>query len=763
MNTARSGVSEKTNASNSGCYAETKILASKNAAQGSFKRQIIVTFVVGFLLLATAFGGYQVSTESAFLYRGSTDETASLAESLAASSRSWVLADDVVGLQEVVNSFRVRPELRYAMVISPSGRVLAHSDAKKVGQFLSDEASMRLLKSSPMNRIMIDDESISDIAAPVMVDNRQVGWARVGQGRERILGNLRKMMLSSALFVLVAMVLSLFAALLIAKRLGYRIEYLMQLAEEVKAGNYAMRATISGADEISKLANSLNHMLDVLAREDEQLRSASLYTRSLIEASLDPLVTISPEGKITDVNKAGEIVTGRSRAELIGTDFSNYFTEPEKAREGYQQVFQKGTATDYPLALCHRDGHVTDVLYNASVYRNEKGEVLGVFAAARDITERKRVELEREQYFKFFNSSTDLMCIADPNGCFKKINPACSRTLGYAESELLAKPFVEFVYPDDRQETLDEMARQIQRGYSLKFENRYLCKDGSFRWLSWGANFIKDEGITYATARDITELKQAEDKINELNRNLERRVVERTAQLEAANKELEAFSYSVSHDLRTPLRAIDGFSHVLLDDYVDKLDDEGKRLLNVVRDNSQRMGKLIDDILNFSRTSRLEMTFSEIDMEGLAHSVIEELQPLIAGRQMQVEIEKIPQAMGDPAMMHQIFVNLLSNAIKFSHFKEHAMIKMGSYVEADETVYFVRDNGAGFNMQYADKLFGAFQRLHGMDEFEGTGIGLAIVKRIVTRHGGRVWAEGKVNEGATIYFALPTKDKANLS
>jgi PAS domain S-box-containing protein len=255
----------------------------------------------------------------------------------------------------------------------------------------------------------------------------------------------------------------------------------------------------------------------------------------------------------------------------------------------------------------------------------------------------------------------------------------------------------------------------------------------------------------------LIERAKAEVEINELNRDLEQRVGERTAQLEAANKELEAFSYSVSHDLRTPLRAIDGFSHILLEDFSDKLDAEGQRLLNVVRDNTQRMGQLIDDILKFSRTGRVEMNAVEINMEQQAREVFAELLPGDDHGKLQFEIEAIPPFTGDNAMMRQVFVNLLSNAVKFSRAKEHPAIKVGAYIEGNEAVYYVKDNGAGFDMQYAGKLFGVFQRLHSMEEFEGTGIGLAIVKRIITRHGGRVWAEGKVGEGATFYFALPVR------
>jgi light-regulated signal transduction histidine kinase (bacteriophytochrome) len=228
-----------------------------------------------------------------------------------------------------------------------------------------------------------------------------------------------------------------------------------------------------------------------------------------------------------------------------------------------------------------------------------------------------------------------------------------------------------------------------------------------------------------------------------------------TAELETANSELEAFSYSVSHDLRGPLRAIDGFSSILLEDYADQLNAEGQRLLNMIRRNMQRMNQLIDDLLAFSRVSRQEMTMSEFCMKDLVNAVVEELSPIAAPDRRQVHIQPLPLTRGDPTLIRQVLVNLLSNAIKFTRHKEAPVIEIGARVDQTATIYFLKDNGVGFDMQHAEKLFGVFQRLHSQREFEGTGVGLAIVQRIIQRHGGRVWAEAKVGEGATFYFTLP--------
>jgi len=252
------------------------------------------------------------------------------------------------------------------------------------------------------------------------------------------------------------------------------------------------------------------------------------------------------------------------------------------------------------------------------------------------------------------------------------------------------------------------------------------------------------------------ELMQAQrDAIQRLNADLERRVAERTAQLETSNKELEDFTYTVSHDLRTPLRAIDGFSRILEEDYGGKLDDEARRLIGVVRENTRKMGQLIDDLLTFSRLGRNPIAATSINMEALARSALAEIgAPAAAGR-ARIEIHALPEAWGDPAPIKQVWTNLLSNAIKFSGKRDQPLIEVSAHDDGANAVYCVKDNGAGFDMQYYAKLFGVFQRLHGNDEFPGTGVGLAIVRRIVSRHGGRAWAEGKMGEGAAFYFSLP--------
>ncbi|TGJ98740.1 PAS domain-containing sensor histidine kinase [Leptospira langatensis] len=291
------------------------------------------------------------------------------------------------------------------------------------------------------------------------------------------------------------------------------------------------------------------------------------------------------------------------------------------------------------------------------------------------------------------------------------------------------------------------------------YDPKDIGKGGRPRWLQLIFHPIKNtagvllEVIT--VQQDITSNKEAENQIRSLNNDLEERVKKRTEQLELANKELESFSYSISHDLRAPIRGISGFTQILLEDYGPQLDAEAMRIIGKIIENAKQMGQLVDDLLEFSRLGRTELTEREVQMKDLALFVFNELKGAEFDREIKFEISNLPMIKGDQSVIRQLWINLISNAIKYTRKKEVAYIEIGFKQADEEVVFFVKDNGAGFNMQYYHKLFGVFQRLHSNSDFEGTGVGLAIVKRIVSRHGGRIWAESKEGEGTTFYFTLP--------
>ena len=612
-------------------------------------------------------------------------------------------------------------------------------------------------------------------------------------------------------------------------------------------------------------------------RAEEALKDAALYTRSLIEASLDPLVTISREGKITDVNEATEQVTGVARDRLIGSDFCDYFTEPEKARQGYQRVFEQGSVQDYPLAIRHISGKLTDVLYNATVFKNEAGKVEGVFAAARDITEKKRaqeaVAAEREKFnsildvlppyvvlltpdyhvafanrefrkrfgesngrhcYEFlFNrtepceicetykvlqinqplewewtgpdghdyeihdfpftgadgttlilemgldvterkraeralqkaslytrslieASLDPLVTISREGKITDVNEATEKVTGVARDRLIGSDFCSYF----------TRPAEARKGYERVFAEGSVCgyplavrhASGPLTHVLYNATVFKNdrgeiEGV-FAAARDITDRMLAEQEVRQLNQELEARVAARTAELLTLNKELESFTYAVAHDLRAPLRHIHGFSDLLLHDGASTLSPDAQHWLGCVLNGTGRMERLLEDLLNLSRLGRQTLNRRMVPLKTLVQEVIDDLAPETANRLIDWEVGELPMANCDPALMRVVFVNLLSNAVKFTRPRSTAAIEVGQEMLNGEPVLFVRDNGAGFDMKYVGKLFGVFQRLHLEKDFEGTGIGLATVQRILLKHGGRIWAEAEVDKGATFYFTF---------
>lgn len=386
------------------------------------------------------------------------------------------------------------------------------------------------------------------------------------------------------------------------------------------------------------------------------------------------------------------------------------------------------------------------------------GDRKGVLVAFRDITDRKRVEENLRRTATVVRDSNDAITIQDFEGRITAWNRGAELMYGYSEEEALLANIERLTAPDKVEEQKDFVRRLVAGEAITAFETQRVTKDGRVLdvWMTV-TKLLDDAGQPMglaSTERDITERKRTEVEIRTLNADLEQRVVQRTAQLEISNKELEAFAYSVSHDLRAPLRAIDGFSCIIVEDYADKMDAEGIRLLNVVGASAQKMDQLITDLLTLSRVTRRKVQPSRIDMTVMVQSIYNEIAPPEVQERFEFSLTPLPEAAGDPILIRQAWTNLLSNAIKFTMPRDERRIEIGGRAENGTNVYSVKDSGVGFNPKYTHKLFGTFQRLHKTEEFDGTGIGLAIVRRVIHRHGGRVWAEGQVNQGATFYFAL---------
>jgi two-component system, chemotaxis family, sensor kinase Cph1 len=386
-----------------------------------------------------------------------------------------------------------------------------------------------------------------------------------------------------------------------------------------------------------KLKETLDNLEELVKERTKELSLANVYNRNLIETALDPLVTIGPDGKITDVNRATELVTGCSRGEIIGTDFADYFTNPSEAEEGYQQVFRDGTVRDYPLEIKHKNGGTTPVLYNASVYRDESGEVIGVFAAARDITERKKAEKELREYWE----------------------------------------------------------------------------------------------------------------------SLEEQVELRTEELAKSNADLKQFAYVASHDLREPLRMITSFLQLLEQRYKDQLDEDANEFISFAVDGAKRLDNMIMDLLEYSRVANKEMLYTDLDMQEIIEQVIGNLNLLIDENSAQITYDSLPTIRADENQMLRLFQNLIENAIKYRQ-EETPQIYISADKQDGNLLFSVKDNGIGIDAKHLERIFTIFKRLHTHEEYEGTGIGLAIAQRIVHQHGGEIWAESQIGNGTTFYFTIPT-------
>ncbi|MDI9636225.1 PAS domain S-box protein [Geitlerinema splendidum] len=500
---------------------------------------------------------------------------------------------------------------------------------------------------------------------------------------------------------------------------------------------------------------------------ESALRQNERKYRSVVNNVKEVIFQTDETGTWTFLNPAWIEITGFLISESIGRNFGDYVHPSD--RSPLDNLFKCLSSQEQPycrqeLRVLTRSGSYRWMEIYARLTRDSYQTIVGISGTLNDITERKLASdalRESEQRFRaIFNQAAVGMAQVALDGKWLLVNQKFCEIVDYEREELLQLSFRQITHPDD---LLDGCYRNQQMlagnlpTYSL--EKRYLRKDGSPVWVDVTVSIVQQPSGTpkyfVTVIQDISDRKQAEQEIQLLNEQLEQRVIERTAQLEAANRELEAFSYSVSHDLRAPLRSIDGFSQVLIERYSDCLDDRGQHYLQRIRAGSQRMGELIDDLLSLSRVTRSEMQYRTVDLSAIATAILVELQARHPERSVRIAIAPSLKAQGDARLLCIVLENLLQNAWKYTSRCINAEIEFGAILhEENKLAYFVRDNGAGFDMAYAGKLFGAFQRLHTDAEFPGTGIGLATVQRIIHRHGGSVWAQSAVDRGATFFFTL---------
>ena len=566
---------------------------------------------------------------------------------------------------------------------------------------------------------------------------------------------------------------------------------------------YLQKEYGSGAEFISSL-NGMNRFLDIAmgiigeaymqekegmikqANENLQknIKEISDYKYALDESSI--VAITDQKGIITYTNDNFCKISKYSREELIGQDhriINSGYHPKEFIRELWITI-ANGKIWRGKLKNKAKDGTIYWVDTTIVPFLNEIGKPYQYVAIRADITQQKKAQLEiqklneeleqkvidrtaqlesniqqlkesEEKYSMLFNSIDEGFCIIEMifdeqkkpvDYRFLTNNASFEKQTGLHDA--VGKRMRELA-PDHEEHWFEIYGKIALTGESLRFENQ---AEQLHRWYDVYAFPVgepenRQVGILF---NDITPRKQSEESIKQLNKELESNLY----QIESVNKELESFSYSVSHDLRAPLRGIHGYTQILYEDFGNELSDEAKRVMNKIMDNAKKMGQLIDDLLAFSRLGRKELTKMNLSMNEIVSGIYEELKKNEDHRDITFNINNLPLSFADSTTMKQVWINLISNSLKYSKRKEKTIIEIGSEIKGDEIIYYIKDNGAGFDMRYADKLFGVFQRLHSEEEFEGTGVGLAIVQRIISKHGGRIWAEGKVNEGAVFYFTL---------
>ncbi len=718
---------------------------------------IMLTAVIALLLSTAAFALYDVVA-----YRkGLINNLASTARFLARHSSVTLLGADQREAASLLGALRAVPDVASA--------ALYDSDGKLFASYLApDELSS--LPSNPGAAGYQFAHGRLSLFTPIVVDGRRAGTLYL-RSRNRALEQRVGSFLPIAAGVFAGSVL---IALALSRALQRRITGpILALAGAAKAvsqkGDLSVRVPAEPNDELGSLAASFNEMLARIAAA-ERARS---FLAAIVESSDAAIIGKDMEGKVVSWNAGAERMFGYTAAEMIGQSILGLLS-PDRLHEEPRMLMEvrQGATRHYETVRLRKDGTPLEVSLITSPIRSPAGEIIGVSSIARDITNTKRAERQlqesRARLAGIIGSAMDAIISVDAEQRVRLFNAAAERMFRCDAARAVGRPLDDFIpqrFRAAHHQDVEEFGRTgtTSRAMGHLRPLSALRADGGEFPIEASISQVEVGGQKIYTVilRDITERQRAQEEIRRMNLELEDRVRARTAELTAANRELEAFTYSVAHDLRAPLRHIDAFSRILNEEYAANLPEEAQRYLRTISTGSRHMSQLVDDLLNLARVGRRELQRDCVGLDQVVQEVLQGLKTDATGREIEWRIHPLPTIECDPGLIKQVFTNLLANALKYTRPRPRAVIEIGALDSNGDATIFVRDNGVGFNMKYADKLFGVFQRLHRAEEFEGTGVGLATVERIVRKHGGCVWAEGAVDKGAAFYFTIPkTKNRS---
>ena len=718
---------------------------------------IMLTSVVVLLLTTAAFTAYDLAS-----YRQSLAHSLSATAAIIADHSIWALTfRDEKDARATLASLRADPRIAAAALYDSRGGLFVRYPA---------QAPISAFPSAPEKRGYRFEGGRLILFESVAEGGDRLGTLYLKSDPHPLYVRLRAYG-GIALLVLFGSVL---VALAISNALQRRITRpILALAEVAKAvserGDYSLRAQKVSEDETGLLTTAFNEMLGRIKEQtetldqNEQMRS---FLAAIVDSSDDAIVGKDFESRVVSWNAGAEQMFGYTAAEMLGQPITR-LQSPDRPKEEARllEEVKRGGIRHYETVRIRKDGQPIELSLTVSPIKNARDDIIGISSIARDITERKRAERElrenRARLSGVIGSAMDAIISVDAGQRITIFNEAAEKMFHCPSREALGQPLDRFIPARFREAHRGHVSEFGRTGATSRAMGNLhplsgLRADGEEFPIEASISHIEVGGQqTYTVIlRDITERKRAEEQILRLNAELDQRVQERTAELSAANKELESFTYSVAHDLRAPLRHIDSFSKILEEDCAGVLPLEAAHYLQNIRNSAGKMSLLVDDLLNLARVGRQELRRQTTPLSGLVDEVVADLQDETAGRMLEWHIEALPAIECDPGLMKQVFANLLSNAVKYTRPRSVAVIEVGYRKMNGDSAVFVRDNGVGFNMKYADKLFGVFQRFHRAEEFEGTGVGLATVDRIVRKHGGHIWAEAAVDKGATFYFTV---------